>query len=481
MYRLRSEGKKILAPVAALAFCAACLGVALLRPALLSNYDYIGGAFVAEVLLLGIWKYKQALLPLMLLAFFWAGLDLPGAQAWGTFRWFFLGAAATTGLLLFVGERQHRLGLIHFTAMGCVAMALVSGVISQYPLQSTLKAVSLLLLFLYCITGARLALRGREQPFISALLLGCGLLTYFSAISYFVFGYEFYGNPNSLGAVMGVAVVPPLLWGILISTGGTRGRRIFELSLAFLLLFSSHSRAGLGAGVLSCVFLCAALRRFKLLAIGGGALVLVAVAALLLAPLRPSRIGREDTLLGTYVYKGAGDDQMMASRHKVWDETVASIRQHPWFGTGFGTSNTGPQFTLQRDSGLRSARAATREHGNSYLAILEWVGLLGAAPFYVLVGLIFFKIAKVAIAMWHSRDPYSIAIPLAAVVLAGCADAFFEDWLFAVGYYLCILVWSFAFQLVDLVPAASSLPSTAEVPHRVEPWMERFGHALPTR
>ncbi len=478
---MNSERKKILAPVAALIVCAMCLVVALLRPALLSNYDYIGGAVVLEVLLLGLWKYKQAFLPLMLLAFFWAGLDLPVAQAWSTFRWFFLGAAALAGLLLYVGEHQHRLGLVHFTALACTATALVSGVISQYPLQATLKAISLLLLFLYCITGARLALRGREQLFISGLLLGCGLLTYLSAISYFVFGYEFYGNPNSLGAVMGVALVPSLLWGILTSTGTTRSRRIFEFGLAFLLLFSSHSRAGIGAGVLGCVFLCGGLRRFRLLAFGGGALVLVAVAALLMAPLHPSRIGGEDSLLGTYVYKGAANEQMMASRHKVWDETVASIRQHPWFGTGFGTSDTGPQFTLHHDAGLRSARASTREHGNSYLAILEWVGLLGSVPFYVLVALLLFTIKKVAAEMWRSRDPYSIAIPFATIVLAGCADAFFEDWLFAVGYYLCVFVWSIAFLLVDLVPATSSMPATAASPQRVEPWMERFGHALPTR
>ena len=48
------------------------------------------------------------------------------------------------------------------------------------------------------------------------------------------------------------------------------------------------------------------------------------------------------------------------------------------------------------------------------------------------------------------------AIPAAAVVLAGLVEAMFEDGLFAVGYYLCVLVWALAFILVDLIRYSES-------------------------
>ena len=44
------------------------------------------------------------------------------------------------------------------------------------------------------------------------------------------------------------------------------------------------------------------------------------------------------------------------------------------------------------------------------------------------------------------------------VVLAGLIHANFEDWLFAVGSYLCLLFWVFAFELVDIIPHAVEVP-----------------------
>ena len=39
------------------------------------------------------------------------------------------------------------------------------------------------------------------------------------------------------------------------------------------------------------------------------------------------------------------------------------------------------------------------------------------------------------------------------VLLAGLVHAGFEDWLFAVGYYVSVYFWIFAFILADLLPA----------------------------
>jgi hypothetical protein len=50
-----------------------------------------------------------------------------------------------------------------------------------------------------------------------------------------------------------------------------------------------------------------------------------------------------------------------------------------------------------------------------------------------------------------SGTTFSPLIPIVGVVIAGLVNAGFEDWLFAMGYYLCVVFWGLAFVLVDYV------------------------------
>jgi len=68
---------------------------------------------------------------------------------------------------------------------------------------------------------------------------------------------------------------------------------------------------------------------------------------------------------------------------------------------------------------------------------------------------------------------------MAAVVAAGLVHAAFEDWLFAVGYYLCIFFWIFAFAMIDVLPALKMAASPVIVPPSPRPW--RLGAAAPSR
>ena len=111
------------------------------------------------------------------------------------------------------------------TALICVLSAVISALVSSYPQTAVLKALSLFLLFTYAATGARLAVAGREGKFFNGLLLGCELIAWGSVISYFIFRYPLFGNPNSLGAVVGVVVLPLLLWGTFISQQTNLHRR----------------------------------------------------------------------------------------------------------------------------------------------------------------------------------------------------------------------------------------------------------------
>jgi len=92
------------------------------------------------------------------------------------------------------------------------------------------------------------------------------------------------------------------------------------------------------------------------------------------------------------------------------------------------------------------------------LTITTWVGMLGVVPFMLLLLALLGSILRTLLWMWNTGNASHPAVPLAMVVVAGLVHAVFEDWLFAVGYYLCVFFWSLAFVLVDFAPR-TQLPS----------------------
>ena len=448
---------------------------AVFRPAYFSDSKELAALLFFQILLAAIWNYRARFFPFLLAVFLWAGLALPLNAAWTSGRWLVLAVGALAGLVVYTRDQRHFFATFHLVALFCGVAALVSAAVSAYPSLAFLKAMSLLLLFLYGSSGARLAVMGREASFFSKLLLGCELIVYFAAISYFMFQFEVFGNPNSLGAVMGVAAAPVLLWGILVSERPTtRWRRTFAFALALLLLFSSYARAGIAAAAVSCILVCVALRRYGLLLRGVGVALLLAAFVATVVPLhqQPS-----DSLTSVFVYKGQREGGILASRRSIWDETVSAIQEHPWLGSGFGTSPTSSE-VVQQSGNFESLREATREHGNSYLAITEWVGFVGDIPFFALVVLIAASVGRALAQMRRTGNVFSPAIPLAGVLAAGLVHAAFEDWLFAPGYYLCVFFWTLAFIMVDVLPAPSAAPAAQSAPRA---WTHSFGAATLSR
>jgi O-antigen ligase len=426
---------RFLLPVMIVLACLFAAYAAVFWPAYLSSSNGLATLLFLQVLLAAIWNYRARFFPLLLVVFLWAGLMVPLNGAWTSGRWLVLSVGALAGLVVYARDQQYSFEAFHLVALFCVVAALASAAVSAYPSLAFLKATSLLLLYLYGSAGARVAVTGRQTSFFSRLLLGCELLVYLTAISYFIFHSEIFGNPNSLGAVMGVAAAPILLWGILVSERPTiRWRRTFAFALALLLLFSSYARAGIAAAAVSCVLICVALRRYGLLLRGLGVALALAAFVATAVPLheRPS-----DSLTFVFVYKGQREGRVLASRSPIWDETVSTIQEHPWLGSGFGTSPTSTD-VVQPSGSFESLREATREHGNSYLAITEWVGFVGDIPFFALVILIAVNVGRALAQMRRTGNIFSPAIPLAGVLAAGLVHAAFEDWLFAPGYYLCV-------------------------------------------
>jgi O-antigen ligase len=377
----------------------------------------------------------------------------------------FLGGGAAAGCVIMLKDRGHRFGLFHIVALFAVLAAVVSAAVSRYPDLAMLKALSLLLLFVYAATGARVAVAGQESRFFSGLLAGSEIFVGVIALSYLL-GREVMGNPNSLGAVMGVACAPILLWGTLLKEKPiVHNRHLVMFVLSLYLVFHSYARAAIGATLISCGLMCLALRKIKVFAQGLGAILILVAAYAIIQPVAFSNMLA--SLTSSVVYKGHDPTRgLLASRETPWQAAVESISANFWFGTGFGTTDNG-QSTIESRDKFSTSRGITTENGSSFLAIVEWVGMLGVLPFLFVVLAIVGKILRTVHWMLRTGNPSHPAVPLAMVMVAGLLHAAFEDWLFAPGYYLCVFFWCLAFVLVDVAP--KSLPDVAGA----RPWLFR--------
>lgn len=436
-----------------LGFLAVLFGVGVLaffayaKPGYFTSKTYLGGLLGLECLIAAIWLYRRFFFVIVVVTFLLAGMDLPVGTVWTAARWFVLGVGALVGLTIVLKEHRYSFGMFHVLAFFAVLAALVSAAVSRYTTVSLLKVVSLFLLYMYAGTGVRVAVVNRENRFFEGLLVGCEIFVVFIGALYLL-GIEAMGNPNSLGAVMGVVAAPILLWGALLQQERfTARRRMILFLVAAYLTYSSHARAGMLALAFSCGLLCFALRKYVALVSGIMVLAILITSAAIFQPEAFS--DTVSSFTSTVVYKQKDPSQgALSSRTSPWLDTIDSIRDHFWFGTGFGASDTVEKAT-QNIGKFASSSATGTEHGSSYLALLSWVGMAGALPFVLLLGAIFANIAKAVIWMFRTGDPLHPAVPLAMLMCAGLVHATFEDWLFAPGYYLCLFFWAMAFVFID--------------------------------
>ncbi|MGD0988316.1 MAG: O-antigen ligase family protein [Candidatus Sulfotelmatobacter sp.] len=435
------------------------------RPLLFANVTYMGAILVLEVVAACLWRFEKFFFPMTMGCFFLAATGLPLAGESLTIRWLFLGVGALVGLSFWMRtNREKHFEVFHLVALFCVFSAIASASASAAARVGLLKAGSLFLLFLYAATGGRVAMAGRERTFVRGLVLGSEIVVFFVSACYFV-GYNFFGNPNNLGAFVGVIVTPVLLWAALTAEDRSERQRSYTaLALCGILLYVTVCRAAIIADVVITIALTIALRHPRLLirAAFAGALFLE-----IMAVANPSRMGElMDSMSGRFVFKTGrpGQAGVFGSREAPWDSTMAAVKQHPWFGTGFGTSDLGSEQTGMRESSIYTVEGSNREHGSSYLAMAEYMGLLGIVPFLLLLLLVIRATTRIFVWMRRTGSPNHYGVPFALIALAGLIHAGFEDWLFATGSYLCVFFWVSAFLLVDLAAAARTEMQRAPQP-----------------
>ena len=419
------------------------------RPGYFNNEQFLAEAVFLQILAVCLWFYDLLFFPLLMIIFLWAGTDLPMSGSWTAARWVVLGVGALVGLLRSMRLGRQQFNRFYLVSFFCVASALVSALVSALPGFSALKALSLFLLFLYGSTGARLVLRDPDR-FFRGLLLACEINVYATAFFYFVLGSEVWGNRNAMGAVEGVVAAPLLLWGTLVaSEKNLRLRRTVAFLGALYLIYFSVTRAAFLAAAVSILLLLLGIRRHKLILQG---VIAVGCVIAFTAVATPDHFEDLRTSFSEgVVYKGHQSEGLLGSRLTPWQETVSVIKDHPYFGSGFGASVTQQQ-PYGEASKFTSSSDTNREHGSSYLAIMEWMGLLGILPFVALLASLILALWRVFVWMRNTGSAAHYSVPLMMVLSAGIVHALFEDWLFAVGYYLTILFWSFAFLLMDLAP-----------------------------
>ncbi len=473
--------KGVLRAISVVAIAATALALAYLAyssPGYFTSQTYLGGLLLLEFLVAAVWLYRRAFFPLVMVTFLLAGTNLPVGSVWGMARWLILGVGALVGAVIVFRDRRYRFGMFHVLAFFSVLASLVSAAVSRYTTLSSLKVLSLFLLFVYATAGARVAVNDRENRFFAGLLVGCEIFVAVIA-AFYLLGREVMGNPNSLGAVMGVAGAPILLWGTLLKQERfAHGRRLFLYAVSMYLTFASHARAGMLAALVSCGLLCLALRRYRLLIQGIGIIVILAAAG---AIVRPEAFSRTvSSLNSTVVYKGRDKAHgVLDSRTSPWQDALDTIRGHFWFGTGFGTSDTGQDAT-ENVGRFASSSATTTEYGSSYLEIAAWVGVAGILPYLLLLGAIVGRVFQTVVWMFRTANPSHAAVPLAMVMIAGLIHAIFEDWLFAPGYYLCVFYWSMAFIFVDQV-ASLTISDFRPFSRRSGNMVHHWGAVAPSR
>jgi O-antigen ligase len=385
-------------------------------------------------------QYETHFWAIMIAVFLWAGSAFPLAGAMGLFRWVVLGLGAFLGIGYYVrSSTRIPFNYLHLLALFTVIAAFASAIVSVNPVITVLKALSLAGLFVYASIGARVLWSRNPEPFVRKLVLIAEGLVYFSAICYAA-GFEAWGSSNSLGLIMGCLCWPVLLWRFMLPPS-RQGfpRRFFVLLVCGALLVLSLSRASMIAASLTSIFLLVGARRYRALLLGVSLFAAILLNTFLVAPRRFQAASE------TLMYKKGGRGNVMDSRQKPWERSVATFREHPWLGLGFGAADNSTDQRLT----YATTGQLTRERGSSYLTMLETTGVLGTLPCALLILALICEIWKVFLWLRRAGRVNQPAVVAAAIILAGLVNASFEDWMLAVGYYMSVIFWVLALSLRD--------------------------------
>ena len=240
-------------------------------------------------------------------------------------------------------------------------------------------------------------------------------------------------TPNGIGAIYGIFFLPILAFALRkYKMGYAKLGLFFVFILAAIQLVASQSRAGIMAGIASLLVLILGPRKW------GSRILLVSLIVLMALVIYIPSPG--DNLIQRFIYRNEIELQG-SGRLPIWIATWERFLARPLFGSGLGVSETDSVM----DSIAFTTGGYSIEKGNSYLAALEELGLVGVL---LIVAILLAPILK---ACWKgfnnnnlSRSSNSSNLVIIAIVIAGLFNATFEAWLLSAGGILGFSFWIFA-------------------------------------
>lgn len=374
-----------------------------------------------------------------------ASMPLGGAgDAFSQLRWFMLLAFAV-GLMMrsMVSNVESAWHPIYFCLAFFVVHAGVSSSYSPNWIMTLLKAMAFACLLIGAVLYGRL-----EPPFeggyrckfldclywLAALVaVGC-ILSIIHVLppqpGYFEGPF---GNPNSLGAFLPL-VAPVVLLKFSQSFERSPLERVINVALLIVLfasLLMSRSRAGILATFTGCGWwLYFSYRKMFGFFLGG-----VVLFAITLWTYFPQYV---KSLNQVYVKKNS--NYVLETREELLRTSWEAAMGSPFIGVGFGVSKG---YSEDWKPGFHTGNAG-REKGNSFLALVEEVGLVGFTFLMLPLNWCVFKCSHKLILLRRLHllgTDFSTTLTVSACLVGGLANAFSEAWLTAAGFFSCVVFW----------------------------------------
>ena len=327
--------------------------------------------------------------------------------------------------------------------------SIITSGLSYYPTISFLKSISLFLLagFLLFIPPAIDILFSQISPkdFIIRMYFFLAILIVISNTFFFVLAPSssflagrfrgWFMNPNGIGAIYGIFLLP-IVW--FKFSEQKNGVQKFGILLLFILtlvqLLASQSRAGILAGILSLYILFVGQKNLSMRILILGLIVIILLSIYLENP--------ESNLIKQFIYR---NETILDGGNRIpkWIDIWNRFLVKPILGSGLGVTDTG-----QRDMFAFSSLNYTLEKANSYLGVLEELGIIGLLIIFLSILIPIFKACwKGLIAINLPQEKSSLI--LIAIIVAGLFNAIFEAWLFSVGSLISLSFWIFAALLLQ--------------------------------
>jgi hypothetical protein len=422
--------------------------VLLVLAILLAQGDWQGAGklAIAAIVLFSTLAAPQSLDFLAMLAFLSAAMPIfNSAGTVNSYRWAVLVILAL-GLILrnSMGASGSRWHPFQFSLGLFVCWALISSTYSVNSLLTAVKAGAFGCLLLGALLNGRLESQaGPASPckiidhlFWCALLVGMGCVLAALRIlpgGWWNFFEGPFGNPNFLGAFIPF-IAPVLLVRLFQSAKKAPLVRVANFAfaamfLAFLVM--SGSRTGMIATFMGCAwFLYFSSRKAF-----GWFVTVGLLAAVILVAYFPGYVGN---LNKAYVQKGG--TRVLQSRQKLLEDSWAAAIENPILGIGFGATKGASEDWHFSFGSVGSGR----EKVNSFLGLVEEVGLVGAVfLLYPLTWIMLTSVRRLElIQRFHpAGGEFWPVLTLSACLVGGLTNSMAEAWLTATGMFAAVMFW----------------------------------------